>query len=1169
MATTNFTPAQEQAIRCIEKNVVVSAGAGSGKTRVLVERFVYILEQSLQWGEKPISPRDILAVTFTRKAATEMRDRIRQKLLEKIAKEEGAADFWRECLTALPRAPIGTLHSLCSAILRSNPVESDLDPAFSVMEELETVAFLRDRVRNWLRRQLKAQDGDVIRLCEEYGSSGLLRQILYLQQKGEIRFAVDENLPRYRSSVKELRQTAAETAVCFTEELVQECGPGNKKVLLGRLDAIQEALAHLEDKGQRALLSDIVGGLRKQGKNAAKIGKIKEKLERILCYPAAVRAEALIPCWERCLTRLQEHLYAVKKEAGVLAFDDLETLALDLLRNHPLVLEKYRRQYRYIMVDEFQDTNSRQRQLIYLLSGGDAQRLQGKHLFVVGDPKQSIYSFRGAVVSVFARVRHEIEAGGGVSIQLTDNFRTVDTILSLCNHLFPRLMGEDPSQDVFYEALRPHKSSDLRPEFLQFTYSGKMSMPAIRKKEALGLAARLRKLHETEGFSYGDMAILLQNMTHIEAMTAALRERKIPYAVVEGRGFYKQIEILDMINLTAFVSDPHDDRILLGLLRSVYAGLNDGSLTRLSLAFSEAKGREEKTEGSLSLWQFLQRNMKLLPAGQQSLLERSLILLGTLQREGCALNLPDFCRLIDETLHPETVLSLQKNGDEQLANYRKWQQMAFTFAQQKQGTVQDFARYLRRMQEEEEQREASASVEADAAVTLLTVHKAKGLEFPLVAVPFMDTGGQSDKNPVAWLPDEGLGISVRGENGKLVPSAVLQEIKEINRQKEEEEKARLLYVAMTRAEERLLLSGSEKEGKGSSEAKSWLHSVKRYIPRDFPGLLRKETSAEENPFVSGKTDEKTQREEGEIVPFRSLPSAASDDAADAGFFSIDQACPGEVPLPVLQQAAPLPDYGKFGRKRFSASSLQTYLWCPRRYYYQVIEEMPGLDEAESNEHALPAKVAGSIIHRTLEYLGRWRLEHPEDKQVDPAIWRRFYDRAVTEFAEGKAPLAQSAALLLEEYLHSPLYEELARRQRFAEYAFQIPFSSVSERTFILTGVVDAVAEFEGDLLEIIDYKTGRPPERKEPDKGYIWQLILYKMAVENRFGKKVGRASLYFLQNHTVWTLPESSETAPYLAEILALCEEIGRKKEEADFALRSEDCGACPFSYFCKKRNL
>lgn len=1158
MGMPKFTPEQDRAIHCIDKNVVVSAGAGSGKTRVLVERFLYILEQGLQEAEKPVSPREILAVTFTRKAATEMRDRIRRKLMEKIEAEPDAAIVWRRQLKELSRASIGTIHSLCSAILRANPVEGDLDPAFSVLEEQDAKEFLQDRARHWLRQQLKAQSEAAVRLCEEYGSAGLLRQTLYLLQSGEAHFTAVDNLANHQSAQKDLQQLAEDTATYFTDALVQDCAAGNKKVLTGQLDAIRAALGNLDDEANIALLSAMVGRLRKNGKNAGTVGLIKENLGQIIQYPACVRSAELIPYWERYLAALQQHLAAAKKEAGVLAFDDLEMMALELLRNHPPVLEKYRRQYRYIMVDEFQDTNLRQRQLIYLLAGGDAEQLKGNHLFVVGDPKQSIYRFRGAEVGVFARVRQEIENGGGVSLQLTDNFRTVRNILSLCNHLFQTLMGEDPAQDVFYEALQANKENDIRPEFLKFSYSGKKESGTVRKKEALGLARRLRELHDTERFSYGGMAILLQNMTHIEAMTSALRETGIPYAVMDGRGFYDRIEIRDMLNLFTFVSDPQNDRALLGLLRSVYVGLNDASLTKLSLALLEEKERGKELDVPLSLWEFLQSGSTLLPEAQQALLERGISLLALLQREGRVLNVPDFCQLIDDTLHPETVLALQKNGEEQLADYRKLQQLAFSFVAQKHGTVQDFAQYLRRMQEEKV-REAAASVEAAAAVTLLTVHKSKGLEFPLVAVPFMDVGMVGDRSPIAYLPDMGLGISVRGEDGNLVPGNVLQKIREVNRQKEEEEKARLLYVAMTRAEERLLLSGSEKERKKPSEARNWFNSFNLHIPQDFPGIIRKEIGDEGS---NGKDSEIGAASVSDRAGF----FAASDCREEQNFFAVDEEQEREIPESVLQQTAPLPDYGKFGRKRFSASSLQTYLWCPRQYYYQVIEEIPEIKDTAGMGDALPAFVLGQIVHRTLELLGHWHMENPGETDRPPSIWRTFYAQSVRELAKGNESLAQPAEQMLEGYLQSTVYNEFVVRQKFVEYAFQIPLTDTSDRTFIITGVIDAIAELSGGSLEIVDYKTGRSPGAAKADQGYVWQLALYKMAAEARFGKKVGRASLHFVRDHTVWELPEENNAASYKADILALCEEIGAKKSETEFALRKEECGTCPFTCFCKK---
>lgn len=180
---------------------------------------------------------------------------------------------------------------------------------------------------------------------------------------------------------------------------------------------------------------------------------------------------------------------------------------------------------------------------------------RGNRLFVVGDGKQSIYRFRGADVSVFARVRNEITAAGGELIQLNDNFRTVDSVLQLCNGVFPELMGTEETRDVYYEALQSHREAGPQPEFCLHCYAKDLSAEEARRAEADWLAIRLRELHGA-GLAYRDMAILLQNMTHVSLLTEALQKHKVPCAVVDGRGFYDRIEVQDLLNLFSFAVNP-------------------------------------------------------------------------------------------------------------------------------------------------------------------------------------------------------------------------------------------------------------------------------------------------------------------------------------------------------------------------------------------------------------------------------------------------------------------------------------------------------------------------------------------------------------------------------------------------------------------------------------
>lgn len=1206
MRANNFTAEQERAIRCVDKNAAVSAGAGSGKTRVLVERFLYILERHSpgRGPDKAVAP-EILAVTFTRKAAAEMRQRIRQELLRKIRDGEGNIAVWQKELKALPRAVIGTLHSLCSALLRANPVECGLDPSFRVMEETENGEFLQVQLRDLLRRHLREKEADAVRLCEEYGSRSLLDQLFTLFAGGYTGKAAGQSgrpgqyagagssggaehtqaagLPEdpYEAALLSVETAVKQLREELTPELEEASSPANRRFLQKRRQKARQALTDLSLPANIAVLRDLNGGLSRIGKNKEDISRVKELLDTAVNYNICLRARKLAPVWERYLDTVAETLRKVKQETGLLSFDDLEEMALELLGRHPSVLAKCRRRFRYIMVDEFQDTNQRQRQLIYLLAGGEKDELRGNRLFVVGDPKQSIYRFRGAEVSVFASVRREIEEKGGESIQLADNFRTVDLILELCNTLFPLLMGKDAAKDVFYEALRPHKSSDIKPELRIFRFAKGTRAEVCRRKEAEGLALRLKELHTKEGIAYRDMAVLLQSMTHIGRLTAALQKEGVPCSVVDGRGFYDRMEIRDLISLFTFVTDPHNDLALLAVLRSVYMGIDDETLTCLCLAqreLNESITEKERRE-PLSLWAFLEvfreRATPVFPTASwpapdkdgmvsaandhagsteqsRKLLERARTLLYDLQLKGTLLNLPDFCRALDEALHPEAVLALQPDGEEQAADYRKLMGMARSFTVQNQGTVKAFAGRLRQLQEEQV-REAAANAFAEDAVTLMTVHKSKGLEFPVVAIPFMDIRPQTDKGAVAWLPGKGLGISVRDENGELVRSAVLEDIRKESRTKEQEEKVRLLYVAMTRARDRLILTGGT--GERPSEEMHWLNSFREKLPKDFDGIeiieVRGETEA---AGKTSKEEDPATRKEAEQADRTSMAVSAS------------------LPQDIGLRIAPVSFCEDALTTEFSASALQEYEYCPRRYFYQIVERIPPLEpEADIGKPGLPAAVLGNIVHRTLEKISRLIMEDPGKKAA--AIRRKCFEQAAEEFAGSRMELTVEAEEMLEAYVEDPLYLDFVKRQRFAEYGFSLAFPPSSgpesfrsaSLPFIFTGIIDAIAMNEDGSLEIVDYKSGRPPAEGSVRKGYAWQLALYRLAAEKLLDRQIRSASLHFIRNRSRWILSEEDYNN-CLEEIRQICREIAGKKMEEEFRTELSACASCPFMYMCRR---
>lgn len=1081
-------PQQTQAIRAIGCNVAVSAGAGSGKTRVLVERFVYILQQ----GQGATRASDILAITFTRKAASEMKERVRKLLAERADGDAGS--FWREQLEDLERAQISTIHGLCSRILRDNPVEAQLDPGFTLAEEFEGEEFVTQCLQKYLRISLRRQDTAVCKLLELYGMNSLQAQLQELLPRlediaawGDLAAPYQNSFALYEAKREELCGALQDLGLRIAE-------------LAGKAAAALEALAErlpdvLQDarRDDYASLDYAMQSVTARGKLKDSVKAVRNLREELDALAADKAAASLLPLWQEVLQDLAAYIRKQKEERDLLTFDDLELLTVRLLENNPQVRRKYQERFHYIMVDEFQDTNERQKRLIYFLCGDSGEQLQGGKLFIVGDPKQSIYRFRGADVGVFAKVRRDIAAQGGQLLTLNKNFRSVDKILTTVNAVFKPLLGENVSRDVYFEALDFDKSGAARPELLLLPYDKECGRSSF-EVESEALAQKVRAVHD-EGVPYGEMAVLLRSVTHCGELAEALQRCGVPYEIIDGKGFYERQEVLDLLHLLTALQNRRRSLELAGVLRSPYFGLDDETLTKLFLSGGEC------------LWDALQQaDADELSDEQGALLRRAAVILAELRSCAALCALPELWQKLWQALAVDGVLSLQEHGANKLANAKKLRQLAQEYCAQQNGTLGGWLDYVRRLREAAA-RETTANLNSSGAVRIMTIHKSKGLEFNTVFLPFLGNAVRGDASIIKFLSDAGLGITAPLANWQLAASGVLQRVKALDKELELEERKRQLYVAMTRAEERLIMcgvaSGKEKNDKTLAE-QNWLQQLQQLLA-DGP---------------------------------EAVVQAFASETQYAGAAAVCE--PEPVTEEALAAIEPLPDYAASGRRQFSPSALQMYLQCPRMYYYQQVLRLPGLEES-GDGMGLPAYVTGLIVHRALEiYNG--------DERAALAA-------AVKQYAPD---CAAPEAALLRNYLSSALYRKLPAKQRR-----ELPFVYPAGAGLSIVGVIDFVGETENGLV-LVDYKTGRPPALGEIPLGYAYQLALYKAAAEKILRRPVARAQLHYLQDLSARDLPNDGD---YLAGALALCREISAKGREEDFACRLESCGHCRYNYLCKQK--
>lgn len=1124
----NPTPEQALAINTIKSNVSLLAGAGSGKTYVLMKRFVQILRADLS-----VNPTNIVAITFTRKAADEIKGRVRQAVSECV--EQAQTDLermrWQEHLQKVESAPISTIHSLCSRILRDNPVETQLDPEFTILEDFEAQDFFKETLQQYLRKNIK-ENAALRRLVQTYGVNSFVNQVTALGDKLSELVREDNLAEPYLKAKEELpalqqKLFAAVREVIEAREVLGAKTKGRQTLTeaAGLLDEMQKQLLAPEPD---CSLLDASGVVKVSGKAlAAELTNLKILRQELNHVLLNAKGCDLVQDWLAVLQEFYACLSARKQENNVLFNDDLDLLAIEHLQKNEALRQKYQERYKYIMVDEFQDTNERQRQLIYLLCGNKLDNTN--NLFIVGDVKQSIYRFRHADVSVFNKVKEDIAQNAGQNLGMKTNFRSTQSIVESCNTAFCQLM-DLPKEEICLEHHEGANTGGAKVCLLQVPYKSKDDDLGAKEdkwqKEAEVIAAYLQQelpKVEPQLRPGASKAILLRAMTHCEILRQTLQGYGINCVVVKGKGFYEQQEVLDILNLLAALHNRYASLELAGALRSNYFGLDDATLTQLFW----------QTENDKPLWDVLQAvgsgELQLnLPPEQQALAMHAAERLRSLRQAAALMALPElFAQLWDE-LKPEFVLSQQENGPSKLANVKKLRRLAQQYCQTKQASLAEWLQNVKDLRASSS-KEPAATVQADDALQIMTIHNSKGLEFDLVILPQLDKSVKGDTASIKYLPgkegEQGLlGIKVPDKEMQLQNSGVYELAKARDSELEEEESRRLLYVAMTRAQKQLLMVGTVAEEKlpeaviGLPSAKGWWQQLQAVFEADWE---KQESSC---PWV------------------RLL-------CADALSPAVVQQ--GEQQKLALEPLAlsPLPAYAACGRTCFTASALQTYLHCQRQYYYQQVLAVPELEQTVAGEqaHELPASVTGSIVHKALELYNGYNAE-------------AVFAIALDEFAPGAA--ATQAKSMFDAYIVSDLYKALPKKQKR-----ELEFVQPLQQELAAEGVIDLLAFDEADKMIIVDYKTGTPPEPDEVKLGYAYQLALYKDAAEKLYpGKRVVRAELHFLQNMSVWQLPLDKS---YLQEAVELCEEISGKGEEDDFAcICNESCAYCHYAYLCPQKN-
>ncbi|MGD0074900.1 MAG: UvrD-helicase domain-containing protein [Candidatus Binataceae bacterium] len=1113
-------------------SLAVRAGAGSGKTEVLARRFVALLAGDVD-GIEPLSPEQIAAITFTEKATYDMKRRITEVLDKELAGAQGErAIRLGRARRLLALARISTIHAFCSRILRENPLEAGLDPDFQVLDEDQSRTLLAKNVEELMMAAIRRNDPGALHLAGARGLrsgtyrdgaidivAGLLTELHRIGKDAAwLRAQTDASCRALRDEATALGRCANQI-VKLIEELRRK-EPQSKSKAAQTLRDLESEWPHYRNviesfsaASPRAdldvlrelcqALPDAKGGLKEQvlairsllGKNGGRLGLEGELIE---LYGAQ---RAIQPTRDTCalVANIAEQIERIKRRDGVATFDDLLGHANRLLRDNESIAGRYRRDLRAILVDEYQDTDPVQDAIVRTLTEPRAE-MPALAYFIVGDEKQSIYRFRGADVTVFARALRDAPR----QCPLSENRRAVPNLLSFVNALSASVMrgASQPPQPFWVEWNDSHRLRAVRSEIADGEPSVEIMLwpgaandsgePAIalrRETEARAIARRCRDLLD-DGIPVAgtggelrparprDIVLLLRSFEDVSIYERALDDAGIRCYTVKGRGFFGCAEVLDIAELLTAVNDPDNSLALAAALRSPLFSLSDQCLMEIALHgerqhqsiadhFADAAsgfdwlatGRDD----AIRAWDVIRE--------LRAMRERAPIV-ALIER---ALELTAF----------EAVMIAQSRGNQRAANIRKLVEMARDFESRHLFTLADFIGHLRRLTTDQpNEPQAQLMDENEDVMRLMTIHQAKGLEFPVVVVADLGRGAPNPERNYLLSSEHGLLLSdTVGSGHDELPHPLIERHKQRLADQEAAESARLLYVAITRARDRLILS----EGPGNQ---GWRKKLRIFLGEHAIGA-----------FLGSGDEQRALEIAGASIMIRRTHAIAEESRAS------DTASPPTADeLELLANRArerlgfaPAPTQ----ELTVSPTAMADFDRCPRQYLFRHrmgLSERDGFSDGGGNAIEL-----GTVAHAVLESLDL-ELRGPE---LEAAI-----ARALDACAGIKLVPAEQLQLGrdLRRYVESrPAGERVLAKE--------VPFFmhvAGAEISIFIRGQIDLLID-DGNGIVVRDYKYAR--RSGENLAHYQVPMECYRLAAADAYPERELRAELLFLRDR-----PEACE---------------------------------------------
>ncbi len=1095
-------------------NVVLEASAGTGKTSVLVERYINLLRAG-------VDPSHILAITFTRKAASEMRGRIVDELRVAASRSDVDATRWRKLRRRLGEISISTIDAFCLSLLREFPLEADIDPGFTMADEVEIPRLMKHALDRTLKicSDLVPQDDDIAMVLDQLGSvrardglAELLRRRLVtpwaLHQflvSGPFNLTGEDICRQSLSRLRDILETAPNGLEKFFND-----GPvGHPRFRILRADLQQLTdIQQVNSSTARGIIERIRDHfLTQKGQPRNRIqaysrihysgsGALKNHHDAVISVGPAVR-DAIIH-FDRNLNfvlvrgvrrmfniALSEYKRSLDSRA-ILDFSEVLERALHLLRQmDEFAQSRYRLESRYhhILMDEFQDTSRAQWELVSLLMQSWGEGFGLVHdapvqpsIFIVGDPKQSIYQFRDAEVKLLRQAGKHIEhlrSTGNVRRSISHSFRATPKLLKFINDLFTAVDKVPIRDDAFTYDLSDrfpldHLDKDqvgfqqthqtARPDHLTLG----MAVGDSFKQCAEAVASEIERLRENEvvrdrdtgvirQINAGDIAILFRSRGSHTEIERALEVRKIPTHIYKGLGFFDADEIKDFYAIIRFLAEPESELKAAAFLRSRFVRLSDEALCKLSPELSAVITDPKPLQKFDLLGLEDQRVITCL----RSCARRWFSLVDRITP----------AELIDRVLS-DSAYAYELRGSREVQgreNLKKIRSLVRRIQNRGYATLSRIAEYLDQLSVDE----SNAVVDAVQAVNLMTVHSAKGLEFPVVFLVDLSRGTSNVPQPIRVSLDRGDG------NPSVTVGSFRSATDTEDQKKEFEETKRLLYVAATRARDRFYMSAVMSKG----EVKMGRGSLAEVLPKSLlPVFLAAGCANGSEAVVRWVGPSGNPHDFGVCRP--------------KGTYT-RQGCAKNLPLPVTKSVTM---GGRVALSRPTSDVKDGRLTVTG--WIETSANHLDPDRSHQSHHASNL-IFGTLVHRLLPFLhagvtAREEIKHYATRllRTDEKVATDNCDALVSRVVNAYLSILDQSDIM--SIMRDPCLFEMPFSLKL-EGSSDGQMESVAGTKSILRGTIDCLVKRSNGSLTVVEFKTG------SPQLEHRTQLDLYVLAIRELF----------------------------------------------------------------------